>query len=151
MIKNIASQTHLLTLFFSLIFIIYLSACAQEAKISDVSKLSAELFTAIQNKDYDKALTFYSKDFFSMMPPNAWMEHLKDINSKLGDLQEIKLNSKTASTIFSGKRFIFIYTNRYKNGLAKETVVFFQNVKKQEIKIHSHKIESALLPGSRLR
>lgn len=149
MIKSIIPQTRFLTLFLSLILIIYLSACAQEAKIKDVSKQSAELFTAIQNKDYDKALTFYSKDFFSMMPPNAWIEHLKDINSKLGDLQEIKLKSKTASTIFSGKRFIFIYTNRYKNGLAKETVVFFQNIKKQETKIHSHKIESPLLPGSR--
>ncbi len=149
MTKNIAPATRFPALLLSLMLIVSLSACTQEAKLDEVSKLSAELFTAIQNKDYDKALTFYSKEFFSLTSPNAWIDRLKDINSKLGDLQTIKLKSETASTIFSGRRFIFIYTNRYKNGPAKETVVFFQNIEKQEIKIHSHKIESSLLPGSR--
>jgi len=149
MIKNRASNIRFLTLFVSLTLIFILSACTKEAKKEDVSKLSASLFTAIQNKDYDKALTFYAKEFFNLTPADNWVAHLKDVNNKLGDLQTIKLKTEAASTVFSGKRFIFIYTNRYKNGLAKETVIFFQKINTQEIKVHSHKIESSQLPGSR--
>jgi len=149
MINNTAFKFRFLTLSISLVFLFSLSSCTKEAETEDVSKLSTALFTALQHKDYQKALTFYSDEFFGIMPPKAWVDKLKDNNIKLGDLVKVKLKSETASTIFSGRRFIFIYTNQYQNGLAKETVIFFQKINTEEIKVHSHKIESSKLPGSR--
>ncbi|NOX43575.1 MAG: hypothetical protein GXP19_07575, partial [Gammaproteobacteria bacterium] len=144
MTKNATPMRRYLLILLSLILIMSVSACTKEANTHDVIKISDEFFTALIQKNYDKALTYYSKDFFSLMPAESWVNRLKEINGKLGDLQEVKLKSENTSTVFSGRRFIFVYANRYKNGLARETLVFFQSVSNPEIKIQSHKIESNL-------
>ncbi|MDO8674155.1 MAG: hypothetical protein Q7O66_22310, partial [Dehalococcoidia bacterium] len=48
-------------------------------------------FEAIRDKDYDRALSFYSPAFFEKTSREDWLVVLKRVNAKLGDLQTYEL------------------------------------------------------------
>jgi len=128
-----------------LMFSFVLSGCSKEVEGEVVLPLANEFFLALQEKDYDKALTFYSDDFFNLTSREHWRANLEDIQKKLGKLDTIKLKLQHTNTVLSGRRFIFIYTNHYEKARTKETVIFFQHVSNEDIKIQVHKIESKAL------
>jgi len=128
-----------------------LSSCTKEASDETVEVIATQFYDSIQKKEIDKALGFYEDTFFDMHPKKVWTEHLLDVQDKLGQLKVVKLKRKNTSTVFSGRRFVFVFSNQYEKGLAKETLIFFQHVSKPGIKIQSHKIESSALPGSQIR
>lgn len=151
--KNNMYRFHLLlkklaTIALLIVFGAGLSGCSREATSESVETISTQLYDSIQKKDFDKTLSFYAEDFFNYQPRAAWRKHLNMVDEKLGTLKKVKLKRKHVSTIFSGRRFVFVFSNQYEKGLAQETVIFFQHVSKPEIKIQSHKIESKLIPGS---
>jgi len=129
----------------TIFFISVFSGCTKEASSESVEEISTNFYNALGRQDYDKALTFYEDTFFDLNPAAAWLSYLKLVNQKLGALKKVKLKHKNVSTIFSGRRFVFIFNNQYEKGLAKETVIFFQHTSKPGIKIQAHKIESTLL------
>jgi len=127
------------------VFSFVLAGCSKEVEGEVVLPLANEFFVAIQDKDYDKALTFYSDDFFNLMSRESWRDNLKEVQEKLGPLERIKLKLQETNTVLSGRRFIFIFTNHYEKARTKETVIFFQHVSNEDIKIQVHKIESKAL------
>lgn len=127
---------------------VLLAGCTKETSSESVELIATQFYDAIQKKDYDKALGFYSDDFFTLKPASSWVDYLKHVNGALGDLKKVKLKRKNISTVFSGRRFIFVFSNQYEKGLAKETVIFFKHISKPGIKIQVHTIESSKLPGS---
>ena len=137
--------------FILLLMQVTLSGCTKEASSESVEQISTKFYDSIQKKDYDKTLSYYAEEFFTLKPAELWVEHLKLVNNKLGDLIKVKLKRKHVSTIFSGRRFVFVFSNQYEKGLAKETVIFFQHTSKPGIKIETHKIESKLLAGNSTR
>ncbi len=132
-------------LLIGLTFNFVLMGCSKEVEGEVVLPMANEFFTAIQDKNYDKALTFYSDDFFNLQTPEDWRAHLQEIQEKLGGLQKVKLKLQQTNTVLSGRRFIFIFTNQYEKARSKETVIFFQQVRSDDIKIQVHKIESEAL------
>jgi len=163
---NVLKRTHLATTFLKATFpllqisltaiilgllLAQLSGCTKEASGETVELITTKFYDSIQKKDINKTLSFYEDTFFDMRPKKAWTKHLLDVQDKLGQLKIVKLKRKNTSTVFSGRRFIFVFSNQYEKGLAKETLIFFQHVSKPGIKIQSHKIESSALPGSQIR
>ncbi len=128
-----------------LVFSFALTGCSKEVEGEIVLPIANEFFAALQEKNYDKAMTFYSDDFFNLMSREHWLTNLQDIQKKLGDLETVKLKTQLTNTVLSGRRFIFIYTNHYEKARTKETVIFFQHVSNEDIKIQVHKIESKAL------
>ena len=128
-----------------LLFSFLLAGCSKEVEEEAVVPIVNEFFSAIKQKDYDKAMTFYSDDFFNMRSHDDWRAYLQEVQGKLGDLQQVKLKRKQTSTVLSGRRFIFIFSNQYEKARTKETVIFFQQVTSDDIKIQVHKIESKAL------
>lgn len=130
------------------LLLVQLSGCTKEASGETVEVIASQFYESIQKKEFDHALSYYEDNFFNLHPRKAWTEHLLEVNNKLGLLKSVKLKHKNTSTVFSGRRFVFVFNNQYEKGLAKETLIFFQHVSKPGIKIQSHKIESSALPGS---
>lgn len=139
--------TALATIFLALL----LTGCTKETSSESVELIATQFFDVIQKKNYDKALGFYSDDFFALKPESSWVDYLKHVNGALGDLKKVKLKRKNISTVFSGRRFVFVFSNQYEKGLAKETVIFFKHISKPGVKIQVHTIESSKLPGSGTR
>ena len=98
-----------------------------------------------------KRLGFIQTSFLRSSLHRPGLIYLKHVNGVLGDLKKIKLKHKDISTVFSGRRFVFVFTNQYEKGLAKETVIFFKHISKPGIKIQVHSIESSHLPNSGTR
>ena len=140
-----------LTILVMMLFALLLSGCTKETSSESAELIATQFYDAIQKKDYDKALGFYSDEFFTLKPASSWVDYLKHVNGVLGDLKKIKLKHKDISTVFSGRRFVFVFTNQYEKGLAKETVIFFKHISKPGIKIQVHSIESSHLPNSGTR
>ena len=136
------------TVIILVLFLTQLSGCTKEASGETVEVIATQFYESIQKKEFDHTLSYYENEFFNLHPKKAWTEHLLEVNNKLGSLKSVKLKHKNTSTVFSGRRFVFVFNNQYEKGLAKETLIFFQHVSKPGIKIQSHKIESSALPGS---
>lgn len=122
-----------------------LQGCTKEATAVQVTPMVEAYFAAWKSKDYDKMMTFYAKEFFDIYTREDWLAHLQEVNTVMGELQTVKMKRSEVSTVFSGRRFTYEYSNRYANGAAKELVIVFQSVKDHEIKIQIHKIESSIL------
>jgi len=148
MIKKLNKKALLTLKFGFIIFLLSLTGCTQEADEAQVLPLAEAFFTTIKEKNFEQSLTFYTQDFFNLKSKAQWLDYLKDVNAKLGNLEGIKIRRQQVNTIFSGRRFIFEFSNRYTNGLATETVIFFQKVGDEKIKIQMHKIVSKKLPGN---
>lgn len=122
-----------------------LAGCTEEASEEQVAPMVEEYFATLEAKDYDKLLTFYHDDFFNLQTKQEWLDHLNFVRATLGEIQNIKLKQKQVNTVFSGRRFIYEYSLKYEKGFAKETVMFFQEINTDVIKVHMHKIDSNLL------
>ncbi|NOY71059.1 MAG: hypothetical protein GXP14_01570 [Gammaproteobacteria bacterium] len=142
---KLLSKKMLYLLLMGLMFSFILAGCSKEVEGEVVLPMANEFFAAIQDENYDKALTFYSDDFFNLQTPEDWRAYLQEIQEKLGGLQKVKLKLQQTNTVLSGRRFIFIFTNQYEKARSKETVIFFQQVRSDDIKIQVHKIESEAL------
>jgi hypothetical protein len=112
------------------------------------SQENAELTTNavyehIQNKDFQGVIGYYSSDFFSATTEDGFIEMLKLINEKLGDLQSWEQTSSYVSSQVgtnSGTYVQLTYETTYSKYEAVETI----NLKKygSEFKITGHNFNS---------
>ncbi|HEY79150.1 MAG TPA: hypothetical protein G4O09_08570 [Dehalococcoidia bacterium] len=136
--------------FLFLIFIMVLSAqttgCGIAEEKSATENVVTSYFEAVKAKDFDKALSFYSPKFFEVTPQDDWLEALKTINAKLGDLQTYKLTSwkgnKQVGTAGSGTYYELRYEVTYSKYPAKEVFNIFKPSAGGELKIQGHNINS---------
>ena len=129
-----------------LVTLILIAGCNPVAEKSSVESFMNEYFGAIKNKDLDRALGFYSPQFFEKTSRESWKQSLQAVNSKLGDLQkfettewQIKVTTGLGS---SGTSYIFKYRVTYSKYPASEEVILFRAAGSTEIKILQHHITS---------
>ena len=124
--------------------IMFLSACTNSAPSdSAVEQLGVEFFSALKAKDYERALDYYSPDFFNGRPREEWKAHLQAIQQKLGDLQSFELRRKQTDIRYTGTFYIYEYSVAYANEKSWETVTFFIHVSgEQPVKVFGHQIKA---------
>lgn len=116
-----------------------------QASTEHVKGLAEKYWQAVQQANFDEALTFYGKGFFEAQPESAWKARLQEVQAKLGPLKTWRLKDTQINTMFSGRQYMFKFINAYEKGNATETLVFFQQVNEEDVKILAHQIESLAL------
>jgi len=128
-----------------LLLIIGSSGCGIVSTKAHAQQVATNLFEAIRNKDFDTAMTFYAPEFFEETPVD-WMQVLKNVNAKLGDLETYKLDTwsinKFMGTTGSGTYFKAQYEVTYSRYTATEKLTLFKPDTGSEFKIIKHDIES---------
>ena len=121
-----------------------LAACSENVPSdSAVEQLGVEFFSALKAKDYERALDYYSPDFFNGRPREEWKAHLQAIQQKLGDMQSFSLRRKQVDVRYTGTFFIYEYSVAYANEKSWETVTFFIHVSGQQpVKVFGHQIKA---------
>ncbi len=103
-------------------------------------------FSAIQEKDFEKALSFYGDQFFESTPRVEWGQNLKSISAKLGDLQKYDLSEwRVRAKTGTGLAGVFIemhYKVIYSRYAADEVLTLFKPIGGNEWKILKHQINS---------
>jgi hypothetical protein len=121
-------------------------ACSmKDSGVEQVKAMSEELYAALKQQDYDKALSLYSDDFFAMHPRDNWKAFLGEVHEKLGNLKRFRVDESQVDTIFSGRRFLYVFVVEYERGNTTDTVVFKKKVDEDEIRIVQHQVESSQL------
>jgi hypothetical protein len=119
----------LIFLFYSFILLAgFLSGCTLN---KSASTLGDNYYEAVQNKDYNTALTYFSSAFYSNISQSDWLQTLQNINTKLGDLESYKLNGWNENVIAganaqSGTTYTLQYQVVYANETDNETLTMFQ-------------------------
>lgn len=126
------------------LIILALTACENSAPSdSAVQQLGTEFYSALKAKDFERALDYYSPDFFNGRPREEWKAHLQAIQQKLGDLQSFDLRRKQVDVRYTGTFFIYEYSVVYANEKSWETVTFFIHVSgDQPVKVFGHQIKA---------
>ena len=126
-----------------------MSACVDSGPPIDVVAQQAdEYMEALKNHDYDKAFSFYSPEFFTTRPREAWRDYLKNAADKLGPMKSFRLAHKRKDTRFSGIFYVFVYKTEYANDNAHETVTFVYPIDSKELKIFAHHIDAGVLKAN---
>lgn len=121
-----------------------LGACTNTAPSdSAVEQLGVEFFSALKAKDFERALDYYSPDFFNGRPREEWKAHLQAIQQKLGDMQSFALRRQQVDVRYTGTFYIYEYSVTYANEKSWETVTFFIHVSgDQPVKVFGHQIKA---------
>ncbi len=123
--------------------ILILHGCAEEGPGSaEVEKVGAAFFAALQQKDFDRALTFYDEQFFKGRDREQWKSHLQEVQDKLGDLKSAELKRQQDDIRYSGMFHIYEYRVTYANEVAWETVTLFVPNGGEEARIFGHSIKA---------
>lgn len=131
--------------FASVVFLVLIIGACSGPVPSDsaVEQLGLEFFSALKAKDYERALDYYSPDFFNGRPREEWKAHLQDIQRKLGDLQSFELRRKQVDVRYTGTFFIYEYSVAYAHEKSWETITFFVHVSGQQpVKVFGHQIKA---------
>ncbi|MDH5302315.1 MAG: nuclear transport factor 2 family protein [Gammaproteobacteria bacterium] len=129
-------------------FILLLTGCAfSDARDDEATKLVESYMQAIQDQDYDKALSMVSDDFLQERGRDGWISYYTHVHNTLGNISNLKLKQKISDARYSARFYMYQYANAYENGLAKELITIIQKINTNEpLKIGGHKIESSKLP-----
>jgi mRNA-degrading endonuclease RelE of RelBE toxin-antitoxin system len=109
---------------------------------AEVERFGAAFFAALQQKDFDRALTFYDDEFFRGRAREQWKAQLQDVQAKLGDLKSAELKRKQADIRYSGKFHIHEYRVTYANDVAWETVTLFVPNGSQAVHVFGHTMKA---------
>lgn len=132
----------LLLIFTITITVFALTSCGRHAGYTQVDPLVEQYFSALQNKDYDLAMSMYSEDFFKAFPKQAWRKKLEDFIQQVGDVTAYSFRNKQSDTRFSGKFFIYQYDTIHGDARAKHILTFVQPVDDDSIKLVGHRIRA---------
>jgi hypothetical protein len=123
------------------------ASCADEIEDKTIAEDAAKsYFNAIRDKDFDKALTFYSPEFFKRTSHEVWLQTLKTMNAKLGDLKSYELIDwrfqKNIGMVSNDTFYLMKYKVIYSKYSAEERLDFIKPASGDEIKIIGHSINS---------
>lgn len=100
-----------------------------------------KLFSSLQAKDFDTALTFYSEDFYKAIPREGWKLRLQQFLELMGPIESFKIRNSQADTRYSGKFFIFqLETLHGGDKKARHIVTYILPVDGSDVKLVGHKI-----------
>jgi hypothetical protein len=115
----------------------------EKAEAENVTKI---YFDQIKDKNYDKLLEIYSSKFFEKVKPEEYVDMLKTINKKLGDLKSYSLQSWKVNENFgtsnNGTYYYLTYKVEYSKYTAQEQFTLFKPKGEEEVKIIGHNTNS---------
>ena len=112
----------------------------------DANKMAEEYLVAVKARDYDKAFTMVSDEFFSHRPKDSWMEYYQAISDHMGPVISVKLKRKHVDSRLTGQFYMYQFSIKHENGFTKEMVTFIQKINSDEpLKVLAHKIDSSKL------
>ncbi len=102
-----------------------------------------EYFQALNQKDFDKALSYYSPEFFKTTSREKWLEALKTVNSKLGDYKAKELTYGKSQRYYGANMLIVLdYSVSYSKNTSQEYFSLIKSLVTKDVKILSHTISS---------
>lgn len=103
------------------------------------------LMMAMLNQDYKQVIQNYPEEFFSRMPPEGWVDMLKNHDKDRGPMHSYELKKSQADTRFSGKFYILEYMAVHEgNKRANHIITLLAPVDGSDMVIVGHKISSWL-------
>ena len=103
-----------------------LIGCGTPQEIEDAENLGQSYYEALKAKDFDKAMSFYSSEFFKATSKGDTLQVLQNISSKLGNLQSYEYDyyEKTSYTGTQGSytTYNLYYDVIYAEGSSRETL-----------------------------
>ncbi len=122
-----------------------ITGCSLVEDKSVAENVVKNYFELIKDKNFEKTLTLYSKQFFEKTKKEDWLQILKNINGKLGDLQKYELirwNINKRVGTGSGTYFSLQYQVTYSKYPANESFTIFKKRRGSELRIVGHFINS---------
>jgi hypothetical protein len=118
-----------------------IGACDAPMPNLDLKPEVNKLFSSLQAKDVDTALTFYSEDFYKGIPREAWKLRLQQFLEVMGPIESVKIRNSQADTRYSGKFFIYQLETRHQGEKkARHIVTYILPVDGSDVKLVGHKI-----------
>ncbi|WP_455365486.1 hypothetical protein [Kaarinaea lacus] len=127
----------------SLLLVLLLLAAGCDAPMPnlDLKPEVNKLFSSLQAKDFETALSAYSEDFYKAIPREAWKHKLQQFIETMGPIESFKIRNSQADTRYSGKFFIYQLETRHEGGKkARHIVTFILPVDGSDVKLVGHKI-----------
>lgn len=139
----------LLKVIFSTFLLTLMSACSfSDARDEEAAQLIEAYVNAVNDQDYEKALSMVSDEFLQERGHDGWIEYYKKVHNTLGKVTKVKLKKKLSDARYSARFYMFQYANTYENGLGKELITVVQRINTDEpLKIGAHKYDSSKLAG----
>jgi hypothetical protein len=123
-----------------------LTGCNMLTGKDDADAVARQLYGSLQSGDYERAVSFYSPRFFEKTPKDDWVQNLKTVSSRLGDLQAYQLQTwnvqKNVGTSAGGTFYQLQYRVTYARYPATETLVLYRPLNGGDIKVLGHQINS---------
>ncbi|NOZ54568.1 MAG: hypothetical protein GXP08_15785 [Gammaproteobacteria bacterium] len=121
--------------------------CSGPMPTFDLEPTANKIFNALQAQDVDTALSYYSDDFYEVIPKSQWRHRLTLFEEKVGPIEGFRLRKKQADTRFSGKFYIYQYETTHKgNKKARHILTFIHPFDGDEVKLVAHKITAKNFP-----
>ena len=150
--KNIAKEVRVRIRRFTVMFLTLIclsmafvgcNIAKDKAAAENVTKI---YFDQVKDKNYDKVLEICSDKLFEKTKREEYIEMLKTINKKLGDLKSYNLESwkidSHIGTSSSGTYYYLTYKVEYSKYSAKEQFTLFTPKGTEEIKLIQYNINS---------
>ncbi|HEY5603417.1 MAG TPA: hypothetical protein VIM41_09925 [Gammaproteobacteria bacterium] len=100
-----------------------------------------KLFSSLQAKDVNLALTFYSEDFYKGIPRQMWELRLRQFLDFMGPIDSFRITNRQADTRYSGKFFVFqLDTLHAGDKKARHIVTYILPIDGSTVKLVAHKI-----------
>jgi hypothetical protein len=118
---------------------------AAGARMNVAKASAAKYFEAYSQKDWDKAMTLYSVEFFGKTPKEQWRQTLPALADKLGAYQGSQLVGWRYVADTRGNFLVLTYNVQYVSGPATETFTFGGTANGEQMPIFGHHINSPAL------
>ena len=120
--------------------LVFASACSPPQKPVKVDHLPKELLDAIKNNDLNKAMQYYSAEFFKSRPKSQWQQRLSSLLQQYGPVTAVSFRNKQADTRFSGKFYIYQYDTVHGKKRIKHIITYVHSVDSGNLELVGHKI-----------
>jgi len=130
----------------ALVMALLLSGCITRADQQvEAQQMVHQLYTALQQQDWDTALSLYGKQFYSGgMSRKMWRKRLIHLQQTLGPMKDRSLIFSQHDPRFRYDAYIFSYHVHYAKGSTKDIITIYNPVDGNQLHIVGHKItESA--------
>ena len=103
-----------------------LIGCGTPQEIEDAKGLGQSYYEALKANDFEKAMSFYSLEFFKSTSKGDTLQIMQNLSSKLGDLQSYEYDyyekNSYVGTQGSYTRYNLYYDVIYSKGSSRETL-----------------------------
>lgn len=99
------------------------------------------IYKAIEAKDFKKAASLYSPQFYKTTTPEKWIAHLEDLHKQFGDLKRYDLKKVITNSNYNGVDLTLKYKTHYTKHDAFEEMTFATQPGGGQLAILGYKVE----------